>query len=192
MHLIQKKSFIYLLILLCLASLTGGLVWNTINPTSHNVLINNSYDAFATHIIATQFSTAGEKKYELLSPRLNYFNTKNKTRANQPQLYIYNQQKEAWLITANYALASQGAGKIEFIRNVDISGAYTKNNKSTHLLTEKISYFPEKNFARTELPVTIVQPGFLVQAIGAEANFTTGEVNLLSKITGSYDSNTPK
>lgn len=189
MYFIEKRTVVYYLFLLCLASLTGGFVWNVVMQSSHKTAVNNNYDAFATQITATQFSDTGQKKYELLSPRLNHYNEHNQTRVNQPQLYIYNKDQEAWLITADYALVIQGDDIIEFIDNVDISGARTKNRKNTHLTTEEISYFPKKNIAHTDLPVTIVQPGFAVHAIGAEANFNTGEINLLSEIIGSYDPN---
>ena len=187
MHFFQTRQAVYHFFLLFLAALSSGLVWNKVNFSANHHASNDRYDAFAIHVTSTQFATTGKKKYQLISPRLSHEGVRNITRANQPRLYVYNQQQEAWLITADYALASSGAKQIQFINNVDISGSDTKNYKNTHLTTEKISYFPEKNMATTDLPVTIMQPGFAVRAIGAEANFNNGEINLLSKITGSYD-----
>ena len=151
--------------------------------------IADNYDAFATEIISTQFSDQGTKRYELSSPRLNHYKTNNQTHVDSPMLYLFNKQHDSWLITAQYATALQGKEKIEFVKNVDISGAGTSNHKNTQLLTEKISYYPDKNAANTALPVTIVQPGSIIRATGMEVEFNAGTIHLLSNIHGSYSPN---
>lgn len=184
-----RTLFNNLFLLMC-AALTGGLLWGVLlSPHQDISLTDKNYDAFATQVVSTKFSDQGTKKYELFSPRLNHYKTNNQTRIETPQLYMYNNLQEAWLITAQYALATQGSQIIEFIQHVDISGARTLNHKNTQLLTEKITYYSDKNTAHTSLPVTIIQPGSIIHATGMDAAFNTGTMTLLSKIRGSYDPN---
>lgn len=180
----------YYFTLVALAAFSAGLLWSILAPSHENTAINvDNYDAFATEVVSTQFSDQGTKRYELSSPRLNHYKSDNQTRVENPVLYLYNTQQESWLITAQYATAMQGKDIIEFIKNVDISGAGTVNHKNTQLLTEKMSYYPENNTANTALPVTIVQPGSIIHATGMEVAFNGGKINLLSKIHGSYNPN---
>ncbi len=190
-HLVKwRSSLIYNLILFMFAALTGGLLWSIIAPSHQNSLqLSDDYDAFATEVVSTKFSKLGVKKYELSSPRLNHYQVDNQTRVETPALYIYNNQNESWLITAQYATATKGKSVIEFVQHVDVSGAGTVNHKNTQLLTEKISFYPDKNIANTPLPVTIVQPGSIIHATGMEVAFNAGTIALLAKINGSYDSN---
>ena len=180
----------YYFVLIALAAFSAGLLWSILAPMHQTAApIADNYDAFATEIVSTQFSDQGHKRYELSSPRLNHYKTDNQTHVDSPVLYLYNQQQESWLITAQYATAFQGKDRIEFEKNVDISGAGTVNHKNTQLLTEKISYYPDKNTANTPLPVTIVQPGSIIHATGMDVAFNAGTIRLLSKINGNYNPN---
>lgn len=185
-----RTLFNNLFLLMC-AALTGGLLWGVLHsshPTTSQT--KGNYDAFATHIVSTKFSDRGTKQYELFSPRLNHYKINDQTRVETPMLYMYNNHQEGWLITSQYALTTQkGTDTIDFIEDVDISGAKTLNHKNTQLLTEKITYYPDKNTANTALPVTIIQPGSMIHATGMEVAFNDGTITLLSKIRGSYDPN---
>ncbi|MCD8524311.1 MAG: LPS export ABC transporter periplasmic protein LptC [Gammaproteobacteria bacterium] len=156
---------------------------------SKNTHQENNYDAFAIDVTLTRFSHEGKKQYELFSPRLNHYKKNNETYATSPRLYLYTPEQESWLITAQYALAFQGRKTISFVENVNVSGSGTNSHKNTQLLTEKMTYIPEKNSAETAESVTIVQPGSIIHAVGMGVNFSTGKINLLSKINGAYHPN---
>ncbi len=182
------SSLFYNILLFILVVIAGAILWYNSTPAKPKKLaLENDYDAFATHVISTQFSSTGNKRYELITPRLNHYKQENKTYAVTPKLYLYNSENDKWQITAEYALATHGEALIDFIEHVDISGADTNNHKNTQLLTEKISYSPEKNMATTDAPVTIVQPGSIIHATGMNVDFNTGNVTLKSKISGSYN-----
>ncbi len=194
MHLInaikERSPFLYNGLLLMLAALTAGLLWGVLTPSDPTAKpIADNYDAFATEVVSTQFSDLGTKRYELSSPRLNHYKSNNQTHVDNPVLYLYNADQESWLVTAQYAIATQGKEIIEFVKNVDISGAGTTNHKKTQLLTEKINYYPDKNTANTPLPVTIIQPGSTIHATGMDVAFNAGTISLLSNIHGSYNPN---
>lgn len=186
----ERSRFLYYGTLLTLAALTAGVSWNILTalrqPATSAV---DHYDAFAIDVVSTQFSDLGTKRYELSSPRLNHYKVNNLTHVDNPVLYLYNPEQESWLVTAQYATAFQGKSVIEFVNNVDISGAGTLHHKNTQLLTEKMSYYPDENSAHTSSPVTIVQPGSTIQAIGMDVAFNAGTITLLSKIRGSYNPN---
>ena len=190
-YLIKDRSpLLYNGALLMLAALTAGLLWSIVTPSDQAAIpVADNYDAFATEVVSTQFSDLGTKRYELSSPRLNHYKSNNQTHVDNPVLYLYNADQESWLVTAQYATATQGKDIIEFVKNVDISGAGTANHKNTQLLTEKINYYPDKNTANTSLPVTIVQPGSIIHATGMDVAFNAGTISLLSKIHGSYNPN---
>lgn len=176
-----------LMFLFFLVALTGGLAWNVLNVAAHPHILIESEDAFATQVTSIQFSPTGKKKYQLITPELRHYSAQNTVRVSYPKLYLYNQQQEAWVITADEAMVFPNKDQIQFMQNVELSGSQTKNNQNTRVMTEKLDYFPKKNTAVTSNPVTMLQPGFVMYAVGAAANFNDGAVHLFSNITGSYD-----
>lgn len=179
------NGLLFLLILIA-----GIILWSNIAPSKKTTISHsNDYDAFATDVISTQFSTTGVKRYELKTPRLNHYKKNNQTYITTPRLSLYSSQQDQWLITSQYALATQGTSEISFIQDVDVSGADTKNHQKAQLLTEKMNYYPENSIAHTDLPVTILQPGSIIHSTGMNINFNSGSINLDSKINGSYDPN---
>lgn len=176
------------ILLFVITLLTAVLLWKALLPTHQaEVLAPDDYEAFAIDIVSTKYSDQGTKRYELSSPRLNHYKHDNQTHVDEPVLHLYNPHQESWQVTAQYATAHQGKSIIEFINNVNISGAGTRNHQNTQLLTEKMTYYPDNNSAHTPLPVTIIQPGSLIHATGMNVAFNAGTINLLSKIYGSYD-----
>jgi len=189
--MILRLSRLYNYLFFFLFVLATLLLWYiTQSDQSNNTYQESNYDAFATDVSLTKFSREGKKQYELFSPRLNHYKKNNETYATSPRLYLYTPpNQEEWLITAEYAVAEQGKKTISFVDNVDISGSGTNHHKNTQLLTKKITYFPEKNSAETREAVTIVQPGSIIHAIGMRVDFSSGKINLLSKINGAYHPN---
>lgn len=186
----MRPSYFYNIFFFFLIMAAGLYLWyNAFSSAPKTSVINTNYDAFATDVVSTKFSSQGEKHYELISPRLNHFKKNNQTYVETPKLYLYNKEQGKWLITAQYALATQGKSSLSFVQDVDISGAETTNHKNTQLLTEKITYYPDQNTASTDLPITIVQPGSIIHAIGMDVVFNTGTITLLSKINGTYNPN---
>lgn len=194
------KTYAFLLdiFLLILVTITGLLLWNSSqfspsnekNNTSESHHIENSaknYDAFARGIVGTQYSETGKKKYQLSAPALEHYKKNNITLISQPKLYIYNKGNFPWTITADQGKAVDGLREISLLDNAKVSGIETKDYKNSVLTSSKFKYYPNKNQAITFKPVTIKQPGLILNAIGMDILFNESKIKLLSKVKGQYD-----
>ena len=58
--------------------------------------------------------------------------------------------------------------------------------------TSQLYVFPDKQYAETDKPVTIEQPGSVINSVGLRAFMDTGKVELLSQARGTYEANETK
>jgi len=194
------KTYTFLLdiFLLLLVTATGFLLWNSsqfspsnieesANTRTNPLSTKENYDAFAKGITGTQYSENGEKKYQLSAPDLQHYKENNITIINNPTLYMYNQGNYPWTVTAKHATALDGLRKITLTDDVKVSGILTKDYKGSVLTSSKFNYYPKKNQAVTYKPVTIKQPGLVLNAVGMEILFNESKIKLLSNVEGQYD-----
>lgn len=184
----KTYTFILDLFLLCLAALTGWLVWSpsqyTEKPKTRNQL---TVDVFVKKIDTIQYSETGEKKYHLTAPKIKHYLEDSSAHVEQPIFDIYSTNGEPWQVTSNSALIINDGEQIDLVDNVEISGLHTTTHKNTKLTTSKATYYPSSNTANTDSDVTIKQPGTNIDATGMEAFFNDGNIKLLSNVKGSYN-----
>ena len=197
----KSYSFLTDILLLLLVTITGFLLWDSSQYSSNNSIDTekdntpdqkqqNHYDAFATGIVGTQHNEKGQKKYKLSAPALKHYKSQDLTLIEQPELYIYNKGEFPWVVTANQAKAINGLKEITLLKNIQISGIQTQDYKGSILKSSEIHYYPNKNQAITYKPVTIQQPGLLLNATGMEILFDKSNIKLLSQVKGQYDPQT--
>ena len=183
----RSGAFLLDIFLLLLVGLTGFLFWNTSSFQPLPPQAKLSYDAFAKDITSTQYDISGKKRYEFQAPDLQHYKRNNITIIQKPIFYMYNKQGQPWKITSDHANAMDGLKQIHLIDQVKISGEQTDSFKNMLLFSQQARYYPEEGVAVTYDPVTILQPGVTLHAIGMKVFFKENKVQLLSKVEGEYD-----
>lgn len=143
-------------------------------------------DAIATNLTLMQFDTQGRLSNKLTTPRLTHFPKNDTHWFTMPKIQVQKENNMRWDISANRAKAIHGFKKITFMYNVLINQSDSKNPQPTTFKTEKLFYFPERQFAVSHAPVLFEQAGSQLTSTGMKAWLGKERIQLLSKTHAIY------
>lgn len=146
----------------------------------------NNPDFFMADALYTKFNQQGLIRTKIQTNKITHFITNNIYYFDNPIITMHTPNEQPWHITANKGKSERGKSKIYLWDNVKIIRAASANNSDFDITTSSLTVYPETKFAKTLDPITIIQDGNVTKSIGAEADFKTGSIKLLSKIKGIY------
>lgn len=184
----RKLSFFFLLGLALFLSGWSALIIYQKKSTSDDFL--GKPDAFMEEVVATIIDKQGRPSLKIVSPKMTHYIENDATDIVKPLLTLYRSSRQKapkpWRLTADHARALQGVSQIRLWDNVIINHPGDAEDEKTRLLTKTLNVYPDKQLAETLDPVTISQPFTQIQAIGMNADLSTGAVKLLSQTRGEY------
>jgi len=183
-----KKNILFTIILLTVFSCTSILALFTakkITTTTHKHS-TNSPDFFMTDTTYTKFSRKGDIQNRVKSNKITHFIKNNVYIFEKPNIVIFTPNEKPWYITANEGKSEKEKSKIDLWGKVKIVRAAGVNNPSFDIATTKLTVYPDIKFAKTKQPITIIQNYNINKAVGAEVDFETGIVKLVSNVEGIY------
>ncbi len=186
-----KKQLIALIILIIIGLFTTWIFFSS-QHLKYGRNNPNTPNAFMTDVYGVKMSKLGKPKSILISPKIVSYTVDNKMNIDKPFVIIHNKNEPAWHIHALHGTTFNNLKKITLQDNVHIRQIHGQNSRNITLKTSKITLFPDRSFAITHKPVTVIQPGTIVHAIGLTADLNKGYVKLLSKAQGQYDSKLKK
>ncbi len=146
-------------------------------------------DFFMTNAFYTKFNREGALHNRIRTKKLTHFVTDNVYLFEQPNIIIYNKNEKPWKITSKKGKSKKGKTEVDLWGNVKIIREAGINNTDFDIATNTLTVYPNTKFAKTKLPVTIIQTGNITKAVGAELDFKVGVLKLLSKIKAIYQVN---
>lgn len=139
-------------------------------------------DFFMANTIYTKFNSDGQINNSIKAQAITHFPTNNVYFFQKPSMVIYQPHEKPWRISANQGKSEEGKTKVFLWDQVKIVRAAGIHNMAFDITTDVLTIYPDIKFAETKLPITIVQSGSTTQAVGAEADFKTGIIKLVSKV----------
>jgi lipopolysaccharide export system protein LptC len=143
-------------------------------------------DAYMEDVVALIMDKQGKPSMKIVTPRLVHYTENDTTQLKSPQLTLYRKSPKPWFITAKYAKATQGINNVDFWDNVTVHHAADENNPATIIKSPTLTVHPEKQIAKTNDLITLIQPNLVVKATGMYADMNTGDIKLLSQARGEY------
>lgn len=110
-----------------------------------------------------------------------YTDTRTKE-LRHPHLVVYQQRAEPWHIASERGWISADNDVLMLLGKVDIWRNYPDGRREIHIETEDLRVLPDKEYAETELPVTISTPESLTLGTGMRAFLGESRVQLLSRV----------
>lgn len=189
----KKRMFIYGILFLGVS--LSFYLFNTIEtkPNFPKAYSSNPVDWQAQNIVTTQYDQQGMLASELISPQVIHLAKANIAILTQPQLKLFDPQKQPWNITAKEARVTDGKGeKIELLNGVVMHQERGPNNNEETITTAELTVFPQQQLAETRKPIRLQEKGndgalTIVNAVGATINKKTGIIRLLANIRGYYE-----
>lgn len=171
-------------------TVVGLTVWTTmlsLRPNAAPVINTSMYpDAIMEDVTAVVLDKQGKPSMKIVTPKMVHYNENDTTHLTSPKLTIYRQSPKPWVITAEFAKATQGTENIHFQENVIVHHPADATNPATLIKTSSLLVHPDSQIAETTALITLIQPSLTVKATGMYANMKNGDIKLLSRARGEY------
>jgi len=183
----SKKTIFFTLALAVAIGFSCWLALNIAKNLLHesNVSTQNP-DFFMHNVIYTQMDEDGNMRNQITAPSLVHYLDNDTSMFEKPHLLVFNVTQKLWDISADRGKSISFMGTIYLSDNVNIERMETPNDLGFTVKTTAMTVYPDSKTANTKEPVTILQNGSVVNAVGATADLAQGTVNLLSKVEGNY------
>lgn len=139
---------------------------------------------------AVKMNPDGTRRYALAAKRMVHFPDDNSTQLELPRLVYFDYQRAPVTIRSETAEAVQGGDDVFFRGDVQIIRAAYASNAELGVFTSFLHVIPDKDLAKTDKPVRMVEGSSTASSVGLEFNNATREIKLLSEVKASYA--TPK
>jgi len=182
----SSKQLSILFLLIIAVGFTGWLALHHTQSNHIANIINNNPDSIAENVTIINMDLEGNPSSHFSSAKMIHYPNKNTTLVTQPNLVVFIKNEQPWHITAKQGKAVDGNALIQLWDNVKFVQPASQANPESTVLTEKFIFWPQKKIAETDKPITLLQPGTKVTAVGLIANTATGQIDLLKDVRGSY------
>lgn len=183
----KKKYFIFTLLLFSLAGATSWLTLRIVKETSLTHITRSvNPDAYMFKARYTQMNKNGTIHSIMRATQTIHYSKKDFAVFQNPNIIVMVANKKPWHITAERGHSEQGGKKVILIDHVKMHQPAGLNNKELTIKTNSAVIYPTEKQAETNKPVTILQPGVTITAIGAKADLQKSTVNLLSNVKEIY------
>jgi len=143
-------------------------------------------DFFMHNVTYVQMDVDGNIRQQIVSPNLVHYPDNDVAVFQQPHLLVFNVAQKLWDISADQGKSVAYMDRIYLSGNVNIERLPTPDDLGFTVKTTTLTVYPSSQTADTKEPVTILQNGSIVNAIGAKADLAKGTIDLLSKVKGNY------
>lgn len=143
-------------------------------------------DFFMHNVVYTQLDESGRICDQITAPSLVHYLDNDVSVFAAPHLLVFNPTQKLWDISADQGKSVGFMGRIYLSGNVNVERMLLLHDLGFTVKTTALTVYPASKTADTKEPVTILQNGSVVNAVGAKADLAKGTINLLSKVSGNY------
>jgi len=146
----------------------------------------NNPDSIADEVTIITMDVEGKPASKISAKQLIHFPDNNTSLASSPKLTVFIKNEQPWHITANKGKSVDGDNMIQLWDDVQFMQPADQDSPQSLILTESFTFWPKKHLGETDKPITLLQPGTKVTAVGLNADTLSGKIDLLKDVRGSY------
>jgi lipopolysaccharide export system protein LptC len=188
--MILKKSKIFhisIFFIIALIISSWFAISTTKNMLTQKKLQKDNPDFFMRNVVYTQLAEDGSMQNQLYSPHIIHYPLADTYTFDTPQMIMMDTSKHSWKINANKGVGKKNGQEVFLWDNVNIvQQGELPGQEVMKVVTSAATIYPEQKKAYTDKPLTITQAGTVVNAVGAEVDFRSSSIKLLSKVQGQY------
>lgn len=184
----KKKINTSIAILLLAVILSSVMVFRVVkNSMAKHINRKDTPDFFLKAATYTKSDETGAMQQSIYTSELTHYQESDSTIfQNLTAFFVTTPEKKPWKITADSGTSKFGLDIINLIGNVTMRQDDGVDNKETTIITKSATIYFAKKYVETDQLVTIKREGVLAEAIGANADFNTEVLNLLSQVKEEY------
>ncbi len=160
-------------IILVIAFATDWLLKDAITDPMLEDLKRNDPDIYMLDATIRQFADTGELQYELSADRFTHFPLTDVTILEWPNLMLYPQNGTPWTISSsNGRLLSKSIYREEVMELWDdvLLSRQSQDGQFVNIKTQSLTVYPKREYAETDLKVSINDNASTTSAAGMEAH----------------------
>jgi lipopolysaccharide export system protein LptC len=144
-------------------------------------------DSFMHNVSSISYGNTGAIKDTFNSSYVTHYPDNDTTHAVKPHIVTFSRTGQPWYVTADKGTMTNGDNNVHMQGHVNIHQPPGEKSHNVTFTTSALNYYPNRQYADTDQPVTVVQPGTRIDGVGMTANLNTGDINLLHQSRGEYD-----
>jgi lipopolysaccharide export system protein LptC len=176
------------LILLALLATMSFWLDHKVQPPEHRPDGSTRHDPdfIVEGFSAVKMNPDGTRRYALAARRMVHFPDDNSTQLELPRLVYFDYQRAPVTIRSESAESVQGGDDVFFRGDVQIIRSAYASNAELGVFTSFLHVIPDKDVAKTDKPVRMVEGNSTASSVGLEFNNATREIKLLSEVKANY------
>lgn len=147
---------------------------------------DTAIDFYVENARTVQFQPDGKLHYRLTAERVEHLRSNDTTLLSQPDLLLHRGSDYPWHVQSARGEVSPGGTQVELIDAVRVERTDAKG-RPTILTTSRLSVFPEREYAQTDLPVRIEAANGVTTATGMQAYLNESRMLLKSNVRGQHE-----
>ncbi len=173
------------LILLLGALLSGWALWKQRQPAKRAAVDTDRPDYVLHDFELITLDGQGKESFTLRAPNLTRQPGDETMSLTTPLFLLPNGEGAYWEVRSERGWVSADHSEIRLEGSVKANGPADALRPMT-MNTDRLSVFPQKNQARTDAVVTIVQPGYILQGRGFVVSTITKRYEFRSEVMTRY------
>lgn len=172
--------------------LLAGLTWwldSKVQPPARPIdgSLRHDPDFYIEGFNAARMNPDGTKRYELTGTKLFHFPDDNSTELASPYLIYYDYERAPATVRSETARLAHGGDDVYFYDNVQIVRSAYGENPELGIFTSYLHVIPDRDFAETDKPVTMIEGNSTANSVGLEFDHAKQQVRLLSEVQARYE-----
>ncbi|TDY01090.1 LPS export ABC transporter periplasmic protein LptC [Thiohalophilus thiocyanatoxydans] len=148
--------------------------------------VRHDPDYYLENFTATSMGENGVAKHRLVADYLEHYPDDDSVVIQQLTLDLFRQDLPPWTAQANQGVVYEQGERVELSGEVELHRPATDHDEALTLLTEKLTVYPQREYAETDAAVTITSDSSETRAIGMQLDVAQGLLELLSDTRGTY------
>lgn len=144
-------------------------------------------DFYVEGFAAARMNADGTKRYELTGTRLVHYPDDSSTELQTPKLVYFDYERAPVTVSADTAQIAHGGDDVYFNENVRVVRAAYGDAAELGIFTTHLHVIPDREVARTDKAVTLVEGHSKASSVGLEFDNKTRQIKLLSSVQAHYE-----
>ena len=189
----RSREILYLSLLGGVALLSSWFL-STVESSLHAPVQehDNLPPLYMDNFLATHMDQQGIRQFTLTSPKLIQLPDPLGTWMERPSIQIFQGGTiRQWLIQAEEGWIASGQQTIKLKDAVTLTRSASSGKRPIRINTRDVFIYPSENIVETAAAAHLETPGGVLDAIGVKAYLNDDQLELLSKVRGTYEPATP-
>ena len=178
------------LLSVALAGLAAAAYWlnrpDGLMGERQTVGIDSTIDYYVENARSVQFQEDGRLRYRMTAEHLEHLRSSDVTLLTRPDLLLHRGADYPWHVQSARGEVSPGGSEVELIDEVRVARTDAQG-RPTVLTTDRMTVFPDRDYAQTSQPVRIEAANGVTPATGMQAYFNDGRMLLKSNVRGQHE-----